>query len=213
MGYYETIIAFFAIVILIVILPGPNLFLLIRTVIADGSRAGLSVVLGICVAILCHATMAFVGLSAMIAASPTLFVIVKGLGAAYLIALGIKTVIRYKSSIIRVDVPTNRGAAANMTLGHFVQGWLSNILNPAPLLFYVSTFPQLMEQSETEVMSREAMVLAGFHILAALAWYGLLAVALQSMQTVLQKPHVFKLIQVVCGLLLVAFGVGSAISI
>ena len=84
---------FMSVVTLIVVTPGPNLFLLLGTVPGNGRVAGLFATLGICAAILSHATLALIGVGAIIATSAILFTAIKTAGAAYLIWMGLKSLL------------------------------------------------------------------------------------------------------------------------
>ena len=82
-------LAFLSIVTLIVVSPGANLFLLLQATPVQGRVTGVLMTLGFCAAIISHATLALIGVGALVAASVTLFTIIKFVGAAYLIWLGV----------------------------------------------------------------------------------------------------------------------------
>ena len=84
----QAYIAFAAIAALVVIAPGPATFLVLKNTPTLGRRAGFLNTAGILVALLSHATLSLIGVSAAILASPTAFHAVKLMGAAYLLYLG-----------------------------------------------------------------------------------------------------------------------------
>jgi threonine/homoserine/homoserine lactone efflux protein len=84
----QAYIAFAAIAALVVISPGPATFLVLKNTPTLGRRAGLLNTAGIAVALLSHATLSLIGVSAAILASPIAFQAVKLMGAAYLLYLG-----------------------------------------------------------------------------------------------------------------------------
>ena len=87
----QQIIAFAGIAALLTITPGQDTMLVIRNLMAHGQRAGLLTTLGICCGLFVHATLSAVGLSLILVRSATAFEVVKILGAAYLIWLGIQS--------------------------------------------------------------------------------------------------------------------------
>lgn len=113
-----------------------NLYVLTRGV-AQGRWAALVSSWGVCAGLLVHTTLAAAGLSAILASSATAFQVVKYAGAAYLVYLGVRTLLDRGGFSAPED---GRPAASLRTV--FAQGVLSNVLNPKVALFFLAFLPQ-----------------------------------------------------------------------
>ena len=122
--------------------PGPDSVLIMTRSATQGWRAGSAAALGIAAGTCVHVLAAALGLSAILATSAWAFTLIKYLGSAYLIYLGLTLLLRH-------EAPT-AGAAANTraTLLSqrkiFTQGFLSNALNPKVALFFLAFVPQFI---------------------------------------------------------------------
>src|SRR5262245_63634681 len=138
------IIAFAGIAALLTITPGQDTVLVIRNVMAQGQRAGLLTTFGICCGLFVHATLSAVGLSLILLKSATAFEVVKLLGAAYLIWLGAQSLwqaFHGSNRVFEKSIPEQRSAKGWPC---FVQGFLTNILNPKVVVFYLAFLPQFI---------------------------------------------------------------------
>jgi len=125
----------------LLIIPGPAITYIVSRSIGHGRAAGLVSVMGIVVGTLLHVVAATLGLSALLASSVFAFQFVKYLGAAYLIYLGICTLRRDDSQLLRA-------ANGDRRLLHiFAQGVLVNLLNPKTALFFLAFLPQFVDPS------------------------------------------------------------------
>lgn len=123
------------------ITPGPDTLYIIGRGSTQGLRAGVVAALGIGAGTLVHISAAALGLSAILAASASAFTVVKVLGAAYLLYVGISLI---RSAGARSSSP---GAVFNRptsTRSIFVQGFLTNVLNPKVALFFLAFLPQFV---------------------------------------------------------------------
>ena len=136
----------FAIAALVLLLtPGPAVLYIVTRSIDQGRRAGLVSVLGVHVGTLAHILAAAVGLSALLAASATAFGVVKYLGAAYLIFIGVRR-LRDRSSIVAPEA--GRPKALRRA---FLDGVVVNVLNPKTGLFFLAFLPQFVTESRGHV--------------------------------------------------------------
>ncbi|MBF0277599.1 MAG: LysE family translocator [SAR324 cluster bacterium] len=141
---FETQILLFLVTSLIIIItPGQDMILVMSRSIALGSRAGIATATGISVGLLGHTILASLGLGAILRTSEVLFLVVKIIGAAYLIFLGIK-LLKSRFEQFTLDRPT---AASLRTL--FFQGALSNLSNPKIAIFYFAFLPQFVPTQST----------------------------------------------------------------
>ena len=120
----------------LIIAPGPDNILVLTRGIAQGRGAALVSAAGASLGLVVHSIFAVVGLSALLQQSAAAFLVVKYVGAAYLIYLGIKTLLRSESFVVS-------GEAVPARLGNvFFQAVASNILNPKIALFFLAFLPQ-----------------------------------------------------------------------
>ncbi len=127
--------------LLLNVTPGPDTLYIVGRSSAQGWRAGAVAALGIGAGVLMHVCAAALGLSAILAASATAFTAVKIIGAAYLVYVGI-SLIRSKSTAPAAAVASgNRSISARNI---FLQGFLTNVLNPKVALFFLAFLPQFV---------------------------------------------------------------------
>ncbi len=126
--------------LLLNITPGADVALIAARSSAQGFRAGAAAALGVGAGCMLHALAAGLGVSALLASSATAFAVVRWIGAAYLVWLGIAML---RSRARRVQA----GAApAPARWGRvFAQGFLTNALNPKVALFFLAFVPQFID--------------------------------------------------------------------
>lgn len=125
--------------ILLNLTPGPDTAFILARTIAGGRRAGIASSLGISVGLVCHTCAAAIGLSAFLATSAWAFMIIKLLGACYLLYLGVRMLVQRQHAIsLRRAQPVSFGAA-------FRQGMITNLLNPKVALFFLAFLPQFID--------------------------------------------------------------------
>jgi RhtB (resistance to homoserine/threonine) family protein len=133
--------------ILLNILPGPDTLYIVGRSLSQGRKAGVSSALGISSGCMVHTLAAAFGLSAVLAASASAFMIVKFAGAAYLMYLGIRMLLERKAADAGPEIfaPQN-----SWTI--YRQGILTNVLNPKVALFFLSFLPQFVNPaSDTKI--------------------------------------------------------------
>ncbi|CAN5208529.1 LysE family translocator [soil metagenome] len=123
----------------LIAVPGPAVLYILTRSLHHGRRAGVASVLGIEVGALVHVLAAAVGLSALLASSAVAFSVVKYAGAAYLIALGLWTLL---SGRAESEDPLGRERGLGRI---FAQGVLVNVLNPKVALFFLAFLPQFVD--------------------------------------------------------------------
>jgi threonine/homoserine/homoserine lactone efflux protein len=126
--------------LLLNITPGPDTLYIVGRSSTLGLRAGAVAALGIGAGVLVHICAAALGLSALLAASATAFAVVKIIGAAYLVYVGV-SLLRTKKSDPSSPAVTLRSARLRSI---FFQGFLTNILNPKVALFFLAFLPQFV---------------------------------------------------------------------
>ena len=159
-----SILAFAGIAALLTILPGADMALVAKVTLVEGRRAAFFTSLGITAGLPLHATASALGLSLILATSAEAFTVVKVAGALYLAYLGIRTLRDSWGAEVTADVRVSRRGAA----GAFLQGWLSNVLNPKVALFYLTFLPQFIQPGDNVLA--KSLLLAGIHAALGLAW-------------------------------------------
>lgn len=124
-------------VVLFSVLPGPGMLYVLARSLRGGRAEGLRSVLGNTVGASAHAVAAALGLSAVLAASAQAFFVVKILGAAYLVFLGLHTLLRRESAESGERTPARHGA--------FTQGVLSEVLNPKTAVYFLAILPHFVD--------------------------------------------------------------------
>jgi RhtB (resistance to homoserine/threonine) family protein len=152
----------------LVLAPGPGQALVLARSISGGRKAGVLTSLGLNVGTLVHTLAAGLGLSAILASSALAFSVVKFLGAAYLIYMGIKT-FRDKQA----GLPTN-ARSEQMTKRAFFQSIVTGILNPKVALFFLAFLPQFVDPRRGPVMV-QFIVLGVILAVIAITWDTILA--------------------------------------
>ena len=137
--------------LLLNVTPGPDTLYIVGRSSTQGVRAGAIAALGIGTGTLVHITAATLGLSAILSASATAFAVLKWVGGAYLVYVGI--------SLLRTD-PRSSDLTGRPVLAHarlrtiFLQGFLTNVLNPKVALFFVAFLPQFVAPaSDSKVLA------------------------------------------------------------
>ncbi len=129
----------------LILAPGPDLLYVITRGATHGRRAGVVSAIGVICGILVHTTAAAFGLTIIFQTSALVFLMVKYLGAIYLIYLGVKA---WKdNSIFRLQ-GSSAGASSRSL---FWQGVLSNVLNPKIAVFFMAFLPQFVDQGSSQV--------------------------------------------------------------
>jgi len=155
--------AFVAAALVVLIMPGPAVLYIVARSIGQGRRAGLVSVFGLSTGALVHVAAATAGLSAVLMTSATAFSIVKYLGAAYLIYLGIRVLLARGADPVE-------GPAAEAPRSHrriFAEGVLVSLLNPKIAVFFLAFLPQFVSPAHGNV-TQQIMTLGLVYIGLAL---------------------------------------------
>ena len=169
------LLAYLAAATALTLSPGPDTMFVLASSASGGARAGFAATLGIAAGCLAHATMAALGISALIAASPAAFDALRIAGALYLLWIGIGALrAAYRSFRDPGTLALAPGETASWDA--FRRGALTNALNPKVGIFYIAFLPQFTNPSLGSV-PLQIVVLASIHILIGIAWLGALSIA------------------------------------
>lgn len=130
--------------VLIAAAPGPGIMYVLARSLRGGRAEGIRSSVGNCLGALVHVLAATVGLSALLAASAVAFTVVKFVGAAYLIYLGVRALweLRTISAVREPGSSAKRGGSA------VVQGLFAEVLNPKTALFFLAFIPQFVHPEQ-----------------------------------------------------------------
>ncbi|CAH0281945.1 MULTISPECIES: LysE family translocator [unclassified Arthrobacter] len=204
----EQLTAFVLTCLVVVLVPGPDFALVLRNA-ARSPRAAATAAAGIMMGNTILAALAVLGVTALLGASEAIGTGIRIAGAAYLLYLGARALAEaFARNPMKNSLPaapaTGRQHGGNSP---FVQGMVSNLLNPKVAVFYLSLFPQF-NLGPLPPLAQHALM-AGIFLLIALAWYVLLLSALKKVTGLLAKPRTGRIVVGSSGAVLA--GVGGTI--
>ncbi|MCC7067023.1 MAG: LysE family translocator [Burkholderiales bacterium] len=169
----EQILLYLPAVAIIIGIPGPDMLLSLSRGLSQGRAAGCAHACGAGVGIMGHSLLAALGVSALLTASETAFWIMKLVGAAYLIYLGVQ---QWRSGVGSIGLVPAKPASWWQI---FMRGVLSNLLNPKVALFVLAFVPQFVRAGEGAGSPLVQMLLLGaiFSVLTIIAYSALGAAA------------------------------------
>lgn len=161
----DTSITFFTLSLILGFTPGPdNLFVLMQSA-TQGQRAGIFVVLGLCVGLIIHTTAVAFGLAAIFAASATAFTLLKFAGAAYLTYLAWQA---FRAPAARI---TGKNSHQTDMRRMFLRGVIMNLTNPKVIFFFLALLPQFVK-ADRGTITLQLFSLGFIFILATLIAFG-----------------------------------------
>jgi threonine/homoserine/homoserine lactone efflux protein len=156
----STFALFVVAALVLLVIPGPSVLYIVARSIEGGRSAGLVSVLGVQTGAMVHIAFAAVGLSAILASSAVAFSVIKWLGAAYLVWLGLRRIFgrdEEESDVAVEPAPLSRV---------FSQGVIVNTLNPKTALFFLAFLPQFVDPARGPAWTQILLLGATFVILA-----------------------------------------------
>ena len=204
---WSDILTFTIVASLLVMSPGPNGALIAKTVPTSGRSAGFANVAGFVTAFYLHGALSILGISILLVQSATAFSVVKYLGAAYLCWIGIKALYTaFKDGkngelISPAKTPRTWRKA-------FVEGLLTNALNPKVSMFYLAAFPQFITVGETTAAS--SFMLVFIHSLINGVWFGAMVLLFSRLTKVARNGSFQRWLKGVTGVVFVGFGLKLA---
>jgi len=198
---FETWLAFTAAAAVLLVIPGPTILLVVSYALGQGWRTALPMAVGVALGDFTAMSLSLLGLGALLAASAAVFTILKWIGAAYLVWLGIKL---WRAGGSLDVTPRTDAASSWKMLGH---AWLVTALNPKGFVFFVAFLPQFIDP-RLAFLPQVSLCAATFLILAfanALA-YALIA---SQARRVMRSPRTIGLVNKTGGSLLIGAGIAT----
>ncbi|MGD9332704.1 MAG: LysE family translocator [Desulfobacterales bacterium] len=202
--HLEVWIAFVIAAEIILVIPGPTIILVVSQAIAHGRRSVLPLVAGVLVGDFTAMTLSLLGLGALLSASAALFVVLKWIGALYLIYLGAKLWRSAGSGNGATAVRPNHESPEALFKGAYIV----TALNPKSIAFFVAFLPQFINyQASTPT---QFMVLGTTFLTMATLNAALYAVFAGHLRDMMKKPHIRKRFDRCGGTALIGAGLFTA---
>jgi len=201
----HTLITCLIAVTLLTLTPGLDTMLIIRNSGRGGWRDGAASSLGICSGLFVHATVSALGISMILLKTAWAFNTLKFAGAAYLIWLGVtswKHAVRNPRYMLPDTLPGSK-SDFNFTRS-LREGFLSNVLNPKTVIFYMAFLPQFLDPAGSPLM--QSLFVAGLHFSVAMLYQCLLASMVDRSKNWLQKPGVNRIFHGLSGSVMIMIG-------
>lgn len=214
------ILTFSVVALLLVMSPGPNGVLILKTASSLGRSASFANISGLFVATFCHGALSIFGLSALLLQSAELFTLVKIIGALYLFYIGAKAIYNsYKKSDIAnlavtdgliagspqsTDVKKAKSGVTGI-VGSFSEGFLTQLLNPKVSMFYLAAFPQFVSFDAASYAI--AFSLVAIHACLIVTWFVGVTLMIDKIKQRAQYSSMGKWVQRLSGSIMIYFSV------
>lgn len=187
--------------------PGQDTMYIIGRSVSEGRGAGISSALGISTGGIVHVTAATLGLSAILTTSAITFAMVKMLGAAYLVYLGIRMFLVRDPNGVPAVVSRDRSGFFRA----YRRGILTNILNPKVAVFFLAFLPQFVD-SGTEHRTLALLVLGGTFIFTGTVWCLIVAIlSARASGAFRRSSGTSKLLRRIAGTVFIGLGIKLAL--
>jgi len=194
------LLPFLALSSLLIVVPGPDTAVVTKNALLGGRHGGLLTSLGVTVGLLVWTLTASIGLAALLRASEAAFLVVKLVGALYLLFLGVQLLRGH-------DRVRGTGRASASGGKAFRQGLLSDLSNPKIAVFFTSFLPQFVHG---EAVFLPFLFLGVLFAALTLAWLAVYAVLVGASTALINRPSVRRALDRVTGVVLIAFGIRLA---
>jgi threonine/homoserine/homoserine lactone efflux protein len=206
MGWSE-ISAFMLAATLLVTSPGPNGVLIARTVPTSGRTAGFANIAGFFVAFYIHGALSILGISIILLKSAIAFTIVKYLGVAYLLWIGM-TALAAAIRGVEPPPPVTPARKQRTLVKSFVEGLLTNGFNPKVSMFYLAVFPQFIPLNAHPAAS--AFLLVFLHSMINVVWFGSMVVVFSRLTGFTRRGRFQRWLKGFTGAVFIGFGLKLA---
>ncbi len=202
-----TIFSFIFITTLVVMSPGPNGMLIAKTVPTSGKAAGFANVTGFVLGFYIHGALSIFGISLILVQSGQAFYIVKMLGAAYLCWIGFQALRDARSG--EQSLQDLQPAKSKKTLAKaFIEGFLTNTLNPKVSMFYLAAFPQFISQTEGALWA--SFMLVFIHSVINFIWFAAMVLLFARLTKATRNSSFQRWLKGITGVVFIGFGVKLA---
>jgi threonine/homoserine/homoserine lactone efflux protein len=208
------VVRFLPVALAIMLAPGPDFALITRHTLVNSRHHGLFASFGVSSGLLVHTAAAVVGLSAVLAASATLFTAVKLAGAAYLVVLGVSAIWKARKPGTEQDLADEAAVVAARTEPlalAFRQGALTNVLNPKVAIMFVSLLPQFVDPDASVPLAVQTAALAAVFIVLNQVYFALYTGLLARFGDVMRRDRAKRWLDRISGTVLIGLGLRVAV--
>ncbi len=201
------VLAFTIVAAAMTMVPGADTMLVVRNVLRGGRLDGFFTSIGICSGLYGHALLSALGISVILMHSATAFTVLKIAGACYLAWLGFNSMrsaargrrVEDSAGVVRAEVTPARC---------FREGFLTNILNPKVIAFYLALLPQFIGPSDPVLL--KSLLLAAIHFAEGIAWFAIVSWIVDRSRHFFIRPVMRRRLDAICGTILVGLGLRLA---
>lgn len=201
------ILTFALIAALLVISPGPNSVLIVKTASAHGKAPAFANIFGLTSATFFHGLFSIFGISALLMQSAELFTLIKIIGAAYLFYIGIKAII----SSFNKSTPVTDGGQPSIatktevksTTAFFFEGFITQLLNPKVSMFYLAAFPQFTNPDTFSAAN--SLILVSVHAGIILIWFAAMTLTIERIRKGAKHSSIGTWVQRLSGSVMIYF--------
>jgi RhtB (resistance to homoserine/threonine) family protein len=204
------VLAFALVAALMTVSPGADTFLVVRNTLRGGRGDGWATVAGICSGLFVHALLSALGVSAILAHSATAFLALKIAGACYLAWLGIESLRSAARGAREAETAGSLAPARVPAARSFREGFLTNLLNPKVIVFYLALLPQFL--SPGDMVLAKSLLLTAIHFAEGILWLGFVAWGVDRSRRYFLRPALRRGMDALCGTVLVALGLRLALA-
>jgi threonine/homoserine/homoserine lactone efflux protein len=191
---------------LIVLLPGPDTLVVVRNLLRGGKRRAMAAAVGVVCGLLVWVVAASLGLSAVLQASPTAYEVLRYVGAAYLLWIGVLTLRSRLTTREEATAPVRRHGPL---LGSgFVAGLATDLLNPKVGVFFVTFLPAFVPKGSSVGLT--TLALGAVFVLETLLYFVVLIRAGDHVLRWMQDPGTRRIIDRAAGVVFLGFGIRLA---
>jgi len=187
----------------LVVLPGPDTALVAGLGVTRGRRPAVGAALGSLTALGLHITAAGLGVSALLAQSAAAFTVLKLVGAAYLVFLGLRLILHDPPAPGTAPAAPPRRRLA-LPESSFARGVLTGALNPKSALFFLTFLPQFLDPDAA--LAPQILVLGVVTVVLAAVWHGVLIAAAARLRQAASAPRVQAIVERLTGTVFVVLG-------
>lgn len=198
-------------VTLLTLTPGVDTMLVIRNSARGGWSDGATTSLGICSGLFVHATVSALGISMILLHTAWAFSVLKLAGAAYLIWLGLSSWKRAIGGRHKLLSENSTSRQENfLILRSLREGFLSNVLNPKTVIFYMAFLPQFINPAEPALF--QSLLVATIHFCVGMVYQCILAATVDKAKNWLQQPRINRIFDSLTGSIMMFIGLKLAIT-
>lgn len=194
---------------LIVLAPGPDTLLVLRNSLSRGRATGLVTIGGIVSGLFVWATIAAVGLAALLRASEIGYTVVRVAGATYLIAFGVRLLAsRVRRDVTEAPDPLPTPRSARSALSAYLSGLGTNLPNPKVGIFFVSFLPVFIPKGAS--VGWTSALFAAIFITEGTAWLLAIVLFASRLGETIRRPRIRRRLERLSGVVMIGFGIRLA---